>query len=80
MIFLDSFSGSAVDLKPDQRTAENVLAALGKDPRISTFDMSEYPWLYRIIRDLINSGKITEDKSEQYPWHRFVVVENQEAA
>lgn len=75
MIFLDSFSGAAADLKPSERTSDNVLAALRRDPRISTWDMSEQPWLYRCIKDLINDGLIIEDKNEPFPWHRFIIKE-----
>ena len=71
--FLCSFSGAAADLPRKQRTPENVLAVLRKHPRISTFDMSEHPWLCGCIDKLKADGKITEDRREPYPWHRFVV-------
>lgn len=75
MIFLDTFSGAAAYLKRGQRTSDNVLAALRRDPRISTWDMSEHPWLCRCIKDLIQDGLIIEDKNEPYPWHRFIIKE-----
>ena len=78
-IFLDSFSGAAADLKPSKRTPHHVLAALSKDPRVSTFDMSEKPWLVACISSLKASGRITEDKSEPYPWHRYVVQQMESA-
>lgn len=74
MIHVDSFSGAAADLKPKDRTADGVLAALRKSPRVSTFDMSECRWLPPIIDMLVKSGKIVEDKAEPYPWLRFKVV------
>lgn len=74
MIFLDSFSGAAADLKRGQRTPESVLTALRKNPLVSTFDMSENAWLSSCIDDLKRAGHITEDKNEPYPWHRYVVV------
>jgi hypothetical protein len=74
-IYVDSFSGSAASLPPSRRTPAGVLAALSKDPRISTFDMSELLWLRGCIDALKRTGRITEDTSEPYPWHKFNVVE-----
>ena len=74
-IFLDSFRGAAADLKGAARTADNVLAALNTSPRVSTWDLSENAWLWRLIKDLIRDGRITEDKTEPYPWHRYRVSE-----
>ena len=73
-IFLDSFSGGAADLKPANRTPNHVLAALSQDQRVSTFDMSEKPWLCGCIDILKRDGLIVEDKSEPYPWHRYNVT------
>lgn len=73
-VFFDSFSGSVAELKPSQRNASNVLRGLTRDPRISTFDLSEKPWLQGCIETLKRNGHITEDKSESYPWHRFDVT------
>jgi len=61
-------------LKKGQRTEANVLAALRRDPRISTWDMSEHPWLVSIIADLQKSGAILSMR-EPYPWHRFKVLD-----
>jgi hypothetical protein len=36
--------------------------------------MSEHAWLRRSIAELERAGKIVEDKSEPYPWHRFKVI------
>lgn len=69
----DSFSGPAAQLPPSQRTPAHVLAALRRNPRVSTWDMGETPWLRGCIDALKASGQITEDKSEPYPWHRYVV-------
>lgn len=69
----DSFSGLAAQLPPSRRTPAGVLAALRLNPRISTWDMSETAWLRRCIDALKNGGQITEDKSEPYPWHRYIV-------
>ena len=73
-VFLDSFSGQAADLKPSQRTPRNVFAALSKDARVSAFDLSEKPWLVSCIEILERDGLIVEDKSEPYPWHKFVIA------
>lgn len=69
----DSFSGLAADLPKGKRTKENVLSALRLNPRISTWDMSEHPWLCGCIADLKRENLIVEDKDEPYPWHRFAV-------
>lgn len=76
MIF-DSFSGAAADLPKGRRSSEAVLAALRIDPRISTFDLSEHAWLRGIVDELKRDGRIVEDRSEPYPWHRYVVQEAQ---
>jgi hypothetical protein len=74
VIHLDSFSGAAAELKPRERTRENVFAALASDPRVSTFDMSEKPWLRSLIADLKRDGTIVE-LDEPYPWHRYSIVD-----
>lgn len=75
----DSFSGHAAQLPPNRRTPAGVLAALRINPRISTWDMSETPWLRGCIDSLKNSGQITEDKDEPYPWHLYIVQPAKEA-
>jgi len=70
----DSFSGLAAELPPSKRTPAHVLAALRINPRVSTFDMSETPWLRGCIHSLKSSGQIEEDEDEPYPWHLFFVV------
>jgi len=72
-IYLDSFSGDAADLKKDQRTSENVLIVLLDSPRISTWDMSDHPWLVRAVKDLEKRGLITAC-DEPYPWHKYTVT------
>lgn len=72
-IFIDSFSGSASDLKGKNRTAENVLSALRHDSRLSTWDISEHVWLRVCIADLKRRGLIQE-VYEPYPWHRFIIL------
>lgn len=69
----DSFSGLAAELPPSRRTPAHVLAALTRNPRVSTFDMSELPWLRGCIDSLKSSGQIAEDPNEPYPWHLFHV-------
>ena len=73
-MIIDSFSGAAADLPRGKRTPEHVLEALRRDPRVSTWDMSEYPWLRRCIAHLKRDGLI-EDVPEGYPWLRYRVVE-----
>lgn len=68
--FLDSFSGDLADLKRGKRTTENALAVLDRNPMVSTWDMSENKWLYRLICDLKYSGLIVEQE-QPYPWHRY---------
>lgn len=76
----DSFSGPAAQLPPAQRTPANVLAVLRRNPRVSTWDMSETPWLRGCIDALKNNGQITEDKDEPYPWHLYYIVKNSSGA
>lgn len=80
MIHIDSFSGSAAQLPRGKRTAENVLASLRSNPRVSTFDLSENKWLCGCIAELKNSGQITEDEDEPYPWHLYLVKPAQRAS
>ena len=77
VIFLDSFSGSVVDLPKKDRTQENVLEVLKNDPMVSTWDMSENPWLRTIIANLVLAGEIKPIKSD-YPWHRYKVIKGSE--
>lgn len=76
MIFFDSFSGTAADLPRGKRTAEHVLAALRRDPRLSVWDMGEHRWLRKAIDQLRHEGRIT-DAPEPYPWCRFVVIDRE---
>lgn len=71
---VDSFTGPAADLKGADRTPDKVLDALRRSPRVSTWDMSEHAWLRSCLDTLAKAGRITEDRSEPYPWHRFKVV------
>lgn len=74
MILMDSFSGAAADLKPRQRTSENVLSVLATRPRVSTWDMSEHCWLRTIIADL-KKRNLIEEMAEPYPWHRYALTD-----
>jgi len=72
-VFLDSFSGgAATSINPKDRTSDNVLRVLSSDPRVSTWDMSELPWLRKAIADLVARGMIRE-VDEAYPWLRYEV-------
>jgi len=73
-VFIDSFSGPAADLPKGARTPENVLEALRKNGRVSTWDMSENGWLRNCIGQLLKDADIVEIKDEQYPWLRYRVV------
>lgn len=73
-VFLDSFTGSAAHLPKGKRTPENVLAALRRDPRVSTWDMDQ-TWLRQCLAHLKAQGKITNDRTESYPWLRFIITE-----
>lgn len=70
---VDYFSGPAAELKKKDRTPENVLAALKTNPRVSTWDMSEHPWLRSCISILERDGLIVR-ADESYPWHRWMVA------
>jgi hypothetical protein len=73
-VCFDSFSGAAADLKGRHRTSENVLSALARDPRISTWDLCEHQWLRRCIDDLKHRGLIVSVDDEPYPWCRYRIV------
>jgi len=72
-IFLDSFSGDAVDLRGNNRTGKNVISKLLKNPKVSTFDMSENMWLVTII-DSLKKRELIIEQDEPYPWHRYKVT------
>ena len=71
-VFVDSFTGSAAHLPKGKRTPENVLEALRRDPRISTWDMDQ-TWLRRCLASLEADGKIVDERKEPYPWLRFTI-------
>lgn len=73
-IFLDSFSSTAAELPRHRRNPQGVLRALEINPRISTFDLSEYRWLHQCINQLMGTGQIVACPGEAYPWHRYEVV------
>ena len=72
-VYLDSFSGAAADLPKGRRSAAHVLEVLRKHPRVSTWDLSEHPWLRAAIDELLNAGAITA-VPEAYPWQRYEVT------
>jgi len=72
-IYLDSFSGALADLKPAQRSRENILRTLRRHPLVSCWDMSEHRWIREAITELIRM-QVLVAKDEPYPWHRFVVT------
>ena len=77
MWHIDYFSGDVVDLPKKERTPENVLRVLAKNPMVSTFDMSEnYKWLPKITKLLTTEGWAKEDETVGYPWLKFVVTES----
>lgn len=74
-IYLDSFTNAGVvDLKKSMRNENGVLNALNINPMVSTWDMSENPWLCRIIDSLKENELIVSEKQE-YPWHKFVLTQ-----
>ena len=72
-VFIDSFSGSASDIPKSELTQDSVLSALLRDPKLSTWDMSESPKLRAIISKLELSGKIKTVDSA-FPWHRWEII------
>lgn len=76
---IDIFAGRASELKRGERTVHKLLQALAADPRISTFEMSNW-WLSNLLRDATERGLIVEDKDELYPWCRFDLTEAGRAA
>lgn len=78
-MFIDCFSGDAVDLRGNQRTPMAVLKVLEKNPRLSTWDMGETPWLRGCIDKLLQLNLIAY-ADEPYPWHRWTLTESGKAA
>lgn len=74
-VFLDSFSGKVGDLTRKQKKDPMlVLEAISKDPRVSTWDMSEDN-LWRTVSDLERKGFLIDESSKSvYPWCRFVIT------
>ncbi len=68
-----SFSTPVAELKGKQRTPDNVLDALRRNPRVSCFDLSEHKWLRDTISMLECSGWIVDDKTEPFPYVRYAV-------
>ncbi len=73
-VFIDSFSGDLSELPRGKRTIENALHILSDDPLVSCFDRGE-KWLEVLLADLQSLGLVIEDKSQHYPWCRFVLTE-----
>jgi hypothetical protein len=73
MVRACSFTSPVADLKRHQRTPDGILEALRKNPRVSTFDLSEYAWLRNGVKDLEHRGMVSVDEKEPYPWVRFVL-------
>ncbi len=73
-VYLDTFSGSVSNLKRGHRSHEDVLAALERDPMVSTWDMSEHAWLRNTIGDLKRDGLIAEH-AQPYPWFRYALTD-----
>ena len=73
-VHICSFSSEAAELKKSERTEIGVLTALKINPRISTWDMSENPWLCRKITDL-EKNKYILPEDEPYPWHRWSITD-----
>lgn len=72
-IFLDNFSGDAVDIKRGDRTVENLVSVLEKSPMISTWDFQDNLWLWKLAQTAIDKGLIKELK-QPYPWHKYEVI------
>jgi len=75
-----SFSSPAAELPKGKRNSAHVIDALRDNPRVSTWDLSEMPWLRRCIADLKRRGLIVEDKSERFPWHRYSLTSTTDEA
>ena len=76
-MFIDSFSNANVlDLPKNERTPDRVLECLKVNGRISTWDMSENPWLVHCIEALEAQGKIVSEDSD-FPWHQWGAIESE---
>jgi len=63
-----------IDLKKSLRHENGVLYAISINPKVSTWDMSENPWLCKIIESLEQNGLILPVK-EPYPWHKWEITD-----
>lgn len=72
-VYVCSFSGEISKLTARQKKdIKLVLKALHKNPRVSTWEMSEHGF-YRTINKMLGAGLITETKVA-YPWHEFYLT------
>jgi len=76
VIFIDSFE-NAVLTKKQHDNGDAVLAALRRDPKVSTFEMTGTLWA--TLKRLAAQGRIKEVKDTPYPWHRFEVLQDEAA-
>lgn len=72
---IDSFRGALAELPKGRRTELDALRVLAEHPRVSAFDLSEAPWLHRLVRGMQRAGLIEQDRAEPYPWHRFNITD-----
>ncbi len=76
-IFLDSFSGSLMDLPKNKRTKLNAIEALRRDGMISTWDMTEIwkgkKFVFELIQQL-KDERIIKELPQGYPWHRYEIM------
>lgn len=73
IVYIDSFSGDAAELKPKDRTIDNLIKALKKDSRVSYWDISENRWLRALIKKALKAGLI-EEIHDDYPWIRYKTI------
>ncbi len=69
-----SFSGLAADLPTKDRNDQSVLSALARDPKVSTWDMSELVWLRQIIERL-KHRKLIRSLESPYPWRYYEITD-----
>ena len=72
-VIICSFASNVEDLTPRQQMMpRQVLAALAKDPRISTWAMGEHH-LWVSVKALEEKGWIKSIPAE-YPWHKYEIT------
>lgn len=75
-VYFDSWGSDLEDLCGKNKTKENVVKILERNPLVSTWVMFEnYKWLDPILKELEKRGKIQNlSHTVSFPWHKFIII------